>query len=97
MDQPQSPNEREIMIMMRKTLSAIIRDITPLPGMRSPLRDETVESVRHCLGAIAAREQEIARVEGRDISERPRYADEPVKSQVIDFKTVCLLGHRAGN
>ncbi|MCB1755989.1 MAG: segregation and condensation protein A [Gammaproteobacteria bacterium] len=79
-------NERAIMIMMRKTLSGIIRDVTPLPGMQSPLKDETVEDIRRCLGVIAAREQEIAKALGRDIRERPRFRDEPRTSHVVSFK-----------
>ncbi len=79
-------DERAIMIMMRKTLSGIIRDVTPLPGMQGILKDETVVSIRRCLGVIAAREQKIARLQNREVNERPRYADEPQKSHIIKFK-----------
>lgn len=78
-------NEQGIMIMMRKTLSGIIRDVTPMPGMKSPLRDETVENIRQCLGVISQREQEIAKAMGREIKDRPRFTDEPAKSHVVQF------------
>ncbi len=78
--------EASMLIMMRKTLSAIIRDVTPLPGMQSPLKEETVQSIRHCLGRIAAREQEIAQALGKIVRERPRYGDDPATSQVLKFK-----------
>ncbi len=78
-------NEQRIMIMMRKTLSGIIKDVTPMPGMRSPLRDETVENIRQCLGVISSREQEIAIAMGREIKDRPRFTDEPQKSHVVNF------------
>ncbi len=86
MTETDQKKEQAIMIMMRKTLSGIIRDVTPMPGMKSPLRDETVQSIRQCLGVIAAREQEIAAAMGREIKDRPRFTDEPAQSQVINFK-----------
>ena len=78
-------NEQSIMILMRKTLSRIIKDVTPMPGMKSPLRDETVQSIRQCLGVISNREQEIAKAMGREIKDRPRFTDEPAKSHVVKF------------
>ena len=52
--------EREILMVMRKVLTSIIRDITPSPGQPSPLTEETSESVRDCLKLIALRERELA-------------------------------------
>jgi len=74
--------EQQILIAMRKTLSAIIKDLTPPPGMRHPLSDETVQDVRQCLTLITAREKELADAEGRG-GERPYYADEPQAAQVV--------------
>jgi hypothetical protein len=34
--------EQHIMIAMRKTLTAIVKDVTPPPGMRHPLSDATI-------------------------------------------------------
>ncbi|MFD2110243.1 segregation and condensation protein A [Thiorhodococcus fuscus] len=67
--------EQEILIAMRKTLSAIVRDVTPPPGMRHPLSDGTIQQVRDCLGMIAMREKELADAQGRG-GERPYFADE---------------------
>jgi hypothetical protein len=74
--------EQQILIAMRKTLSAIIKDVTPPPGMRHPLSDGTIEDVRQCLALIAAREKELADTQGRG-GERPYYADEPQTTQVV--------------
>jgi len=74
--------EQQILIAMRKTLSAIIKDVTPPPGMRHPLSDGTIEAVRQCLALIAAREKELADTQGRG-GERPYYADEPQTTQVV--------------
>lgn len=74
--------EQQILLAMRKTLSAVIKDITPPPGMKHPLSDGTIEDVRQCLGLISARERELAEAQGR-ASERPYYADEPQSAQVV--------------
>ena len=74
--------EQQILIAMRKTLTAIIKDVTPPPGMKHPLSERTVEDVRHCLALISARERELADAQGRT-PERPYYADEPQTAQVV--------------
>jgi len=74
--------EQQILIAMRKTLSAIIKDVTPPPGMRHPLSDGTIEDVRQCLTLITAREKELADAQGRG-GERPYYADESPPAQVV--------------
>jgi hypothetical protein len=74
--------EQQILIAMRKTLSAIIKDVTPPPGMRHPLSEGTIGDVRQCLALIAAREKELADAQGRG-GERPYYADEPQATQVV--------------
>lgn len=74
--------EQQILIAMRKTLSAIIKDLTPPPGMRHPLCEETVQDVRQCMILITSREKELADAEGRG-GERPYYADDPQAAQVV--------------
>ncbi|RPJ11373.1 MAG: segregation and condensation protein A [Deltaproteobacteria bacterium] len=74
--------EQQILVAMRKTLSAVIRDITPPPGMKHPLSAATIEDVRQCLGLISARERELADEQGR-VTERPYYTDEPQAAQVV--------------
>lgn len=74
--------EQHILVAMRKTLTAVIKDITPPPGMKHPLSERTVEDVRHCLALISARERELADDQGRT-TERPYFADEPQTAQVV--------------
>jgi hypothetical protein len=74
--------EQQILIAMRKTLAAVIKDVTPPPGMKHPLSDRTIEDVRQCLALIAARERDLANAQGRSL-ERPFYSDEPQKAQVV--------------
>ncbi|TVQ90459.1 MAG: segregation and condensation protein A [Chromatiaceae bacterium] len=79
---PELSQEQQILIAMRKTLAAIIKDVTPPPGMRHPLSAHTIEDVRQCLGLISAREKELADRDGRG-GERPHYADRPQAAQVV--------------
>ena len=77
--------EHQIIATMRKVLSSIIRDTTPPPGRPHPLRESTIEDVKHCFILITAREQEIHEQAGKGMNKRPRYADEPKTSHVVDF------------
>jgi hypothetical protein len=79
---PELTVEQRILIAMRKTLGAIIRDVTPPAGMRHPFSEETMEDVRQCLTLISAREKELADVQGRG-GERPYYSDEQQSAQVV--------------
>lgn len=74
--------EQQILIAMRKTLAAIVKDVTPPPGMKHPLSGRTIEDIRHCFCLIAARERDLAEARGRT-SERPYYIDEPQMTQVV--------------
>lgn len=81
--------EKRVLMAMRKTLGAIVRDITPSnPAFKSPLSDETVEDIRMCFGLIAAREQEIAKEAGIDIKDRPRFTDDLVEDNVVSIASI---------
>jgi hypothetical protein len=79
---PELTTEQQILIAMRKTLGAIVRDITPAPGQRHPLSASTVEDIKQCFTLIAAREKELADHQGRG-GERPYYADAPGATKVV--------------
>lgn len=74
--------EQQVLVAMRKTLAAVVKDVTPPPGMKHPLSDRTIGDVRACLTLIAAREKELADLDGRG-GDRPHYADEPQSAQVV--------------
>jgi hypothetical protein len=74
--------EQKILMAMRKTLTAIIKDVTPPPGMKHPLTEQTITDVRQCLALISAREKELADAQGRG-GERPYFTDEPQSAQVV--------------
>lgn len=79
---PDLSQEQQILIAMRKTLGAIIRDVTPPPGMKHPLSESTIEDVRQCFALISAREKELADLDGRG-GERPYYPDQQPTAQAI--------------
>ena len=79
--------EREIPLVMRKVLSSVIREITPEPGMRHPLSDNTIEDVRMCLGLIAARERELADAAGEQ-QERPYFTDQKRPVEVVPISSI---------
>lgn len=74
--------EQQILIAMRKTLAAVVKDITPPSGMKHPLSEQTIADVRQCLALISAREKELADTQGR-AGERTYYVDEPQASHVV--------------
>ena len=81
--------EKRILVAMRKTLSNIVKDVTPSSSaLKSPLCDATVEDIKMCFGLIAAREQEIAKEAGVELNERPQYVDEPTKSNVVSLDSL---------
>lgn len=77
--------EHQILTTIRKVLSSVARDTTPQPGRPHALKPQTVEDLKHCFMLITAREKEIIEAAGGKMDKRPRYADEPKTSQVVDF------------
>ena len=82
-----SSPEQQILIAMRKTLAAIIKDVTPPPGMRHPFSEATIEDVRQCFALISAREKELAEMEGRG-GERPYYPDQKQPAQTVPISKI---------
>lgn len=90
-DSPETPSQEErILRSMRLVLTGIIKDTATPPGMRHPLRDQTIEDMRQCLMLISARERELAAEAGRPYALRPYYADEsrPQDQVVVPISSV---------
>ena len=77
--------EHQILTTIRKVLSSVARDTTPPPGRPHPLTPKTIEDLKHCFLLITSREKEIIEEAGGKMDQRPRYADEPKTSQVVQF------------
>jgi len=81
--------EKRILVAMRKTLSNIVKDVTPSSSaLKSPLSDATIEDIKMCFGLIAAREQELAKEAGIEVKDRPQYPDEPSNSNVVSLDSL---------
>ncbi len=79
--------EREILLVMRKVLTSVIRDVTPVPGRPSPLSERTAEGVRDCLKLIALRERELAEAEGEETA-KPYYVDQRSGQKVVSIADI---------
>ena len=79
--------EHQILSTLRKVLSEVVRDTTPKPGRPNALKPQTVDNLKLCFQLITSREKEIIEdAGGTAMDSRPRYADEPKASQVVQFK-----------
>ncbi len=75
--------EHRILIRLRQVLAAVVRDVTPPPGMRNPLSDQTIEDIRGAFALIAAREREL-RGETAE-PDLPIYKDGGPTARIVDF------------
>ena len=80
--------EAQILAVMRKVLTDVARDTYTKPGLKHPLSENTIISIRDCLALISAREFELAKDEGREMNMRPRYVDEPKNTVVIPIDKI---------
>ena len=81
--------ERDIMMVMRKVLTSIVRDVTPEhKSLQHPLSDQTIQDIRNCLGLITAREKELAEEAGRTAEERPYFTDEAKDTTVVPISKI---------
>jgi len=81
--------EKRILVAMRKTLSNVVKDVTPSSSaLKSPLSDATIKDIKMCFGLISAREQELAKEAGVEIKDRPQYPDEQSKSNVVSLDSL---------
>jgi hypothetical protein len=77
--------EHQILATLRKVLSEVVRDTTTAPGRPHPLKPQTIDNIKHSFMLITSREKEIIETAGGKMDKRPRYADEPKTSHVVQF------------
>jgi len=90
MSEHDQTKEERILAMMRNVLSSVARDTAPQPGLKHPLSEHSIRGIRECLMLITAREQELAREQGRDTSARPRFIDEPDSEVVVPLDIASM-------
>lgn len=85
MDTEELSKEQRILRVMRKTLSSVVRDVTPLGGRPNPLTVSTIQDIKDCFALISEREKELADKLGFDQAQ-PYYKDgEQPNANVINF------------
>ena len=77
--------EHRILIRLRQVLAAVVRDVTPPPGMRHPLSKQTVEDIRSAFALIAARERELRGDSANP--DLPVFADKGATARIVEFDT----------
>ena len=90
MSEQDHTKEERILAMMRNVLSSIAKDTAPQPGLKHPLSEHTIQGIRECLMLITAREQELAKQQGRNTSARPRFIDEPDSEVVVPLDLASM-------
>ncbi len=63
--------EQRILSQMHKTLSNIVKEVTPAAGNPNPLSNDTIEEIKYCFSVISGREQELAAKLGFSHGEQP--------------------------
>ncbi len=82
----ESAKEREILMVMRKVLAAIVKDTAPEhKALQHPLSEQTIQDIRACFGLITAREKELA---GRIATERPYFIDEAPAATTVSISSI---------
>ncbi len=87
MNQKTHSPESRILTMVKKVLTDIAKDTHTPPGMRHPLSDNTINSMRSCLDLIVAREAELNTLDGNVSTSKPRFVDEPTDKVVVQLDT----------
>lgn len=77
--------ELRILIQLRQVLAAVVRDVTPAPGRRNPLSENTIDDVRAAFALIAARERELRG--SPDSPDLPIFKDKGATTRVVRFDT----------
>ncbi len=74
--------EYRILVQLRQVLAAVVRDVTPPPGLRNPLSEQTIEDIRAAFALIAARERELR---GDAPPDLPTYRDRGPSARIVEF------------
>jgi len=81
--------EKRILAAMRKTLSSIVKEVTPSnSSLKSPLSQSTTDDIIMCFGLITAREQEIEHSKKKQNLSRPQYVDQVSSTQTISIDSL---------
>ena len=80
--------EEQILKMVKRVLTDVAKDTYTKPGLKHPLSEQTILSLRDCLALITAREHELAKEAGRASTAKPRFIDEPQDKVVVSLDSL---------
>ena len=81
--------EMRILASMRKTLSSVIRDVTPSSAsLKSPISESTTQDIIMCFGLITAREQELNKANNQLNNQKPHFIDEVKTTQTVSLDSL---------
>jgi len=81
--------EKRILEAVRKTLSSVVRDVTPSnKSLKSPLTKATTDDLIMCFGLITAREKEIEQHLKTDNFDKPHFIDEVKTSHKVSLDSL---------
>ena len=86
-------DEQRLMRMMRKTLTAIVRDTAPRNGKPSPLSEATVLNIKDCLMVISGRETELSQLTCLTLDERMHFTDETPNTHAVKISSIPKKTH----
>jgi len=85
MNKVELKKEQRTLSQLRKTLSNIVKDVTPLAGNPNPLSNSTIQEIKDSFALISGREKELADKLGFDQA-KPHYADgEQPNASALNF------------
>lgn len=85
MNKEELKKEIQVLSQMHKTLSTIVKEVTPPTGNPHPLSNGTIEEIKYCFAVISGREKELADKLGIDHI-KPHHADgEQPSSSALTF------------
>ena len=85
-DNKETSKEQRILRMCKRVLTDIAKDTVTQPGLKHPLSEHTIQGIRDCLQLISSREAEILSDQGRPSTSKPRFADQPQNTVVVNLK-----------
>ena len=77
--------EQHILSQMHKTLSNIVKEVTPHPGNPNPLSNGTIEEIKYCFAVISGREKELATKLGIDQAKAHHADGEQTNGSALTF------------
>ena len=85
MDTEVQSKEHRFLHHVRKTLSNIVKEVSPPGGQANPFTNSTIEEIMSCFDLISERENELAGKLGSDQARPPKAAVMPPGSSALSF------------